>query len=86
MILCYLNPSSWAQQYPHVPNVRRPSILLDTRCNESGMYEVVRSGFENLGVIKSVVQVVAEELQIVRLVRKPPVLVNDGVSLGSGRT
>jgi hypothetical protein len=50
------------------------------------MYEVVRSGFENLGVIKSVVQIVAEELQIVGLVRKPPALVKDSVSLDSGRT
>lgn len=39
------------------------------------MYEVVRSGLEHFQLVESVVKIVAEEIQVIWLVRKSPALV-----------
>jgi hypothetical protein len=39
------------------------------------MYKVERPGLEHFGLVEPIVQIVAEEIQVVWLVRKSPVLI-----------
>jgi hypothetical protein len=61
-VLGDMDPTTWTQQYPHVANIGRPSVPIYTRRNEPRMDEVVCSRLEDIWIVKSVIQVVDNEI------------------------
>ena len=68
IVLDYMNPASWPNQQPHIPNVRCPSAAFDTRANAARVDEVVCLGLKHLGIVEAVVQVVAAKAEIIWLI------------------
>jgi hypothetical protein len=80
LVLGDLNPPTWTQQYPHVSDIRRPSVSFNAWCDKSGMYEIVCFGLKDIRVVESVIEVVADELQVVWLVWNTPGIVKVQIS------
>jgi len=71
VVLCQLDPAcAGAQKRSYVPYVRWPSISFEPRRNESRVHEVVGLQLEDFWIVQSVIQIVADKLQVFRLVRQ----------------
>jgi hypothetical protein len=70
IVFHHLQPPIRSQQPLDVLHVRSPSTGLDTLCNEAGMNDVVCVPLEHDGIVKPVVEIVSEEIEVIRLIGK----------------